>query len=184
MLKKFLIIAIIVAGGLMLGTIISISISEKDSTKSTNATTSPDSQKKATSPKGILKTDININPTTIKVTPENLDGGRDLDKIDKATVTLQYENQSSSDLKDIKVKFSNPEVKNISFAASDYSKFSPSETKSGLIYVFTVPDLKAGEKGMAKFLVFSGDVGTHIVIGEIKTNQGVIKINPVIFTVE
>lgn len=179
MSRKLLLLAIILSTLLLVGGLL---IDRLPGRKKTSQSPSlPNTQNVTT--KSDLVVALGVDPESVKTTAEDVEVAKDLSNVEKATLNITYNNNSTSPMTGIQV-----------LLTITGEKFGLGQTSTATIidklpvsnlaqYVLQVPDAKPQSLNSAKLYIFTKKKGSIKIQAEVKTSDGkVSKTNIVTFT--
>lgn len=167
--KALLVLAVIISG-FILGMYISDSPPEIKISSIFPAGKIQQTQKKSENSSGITAKLI-AQPTSIKQSGD-LDPATELEKIDKSSLDIEFENTTSSDLTGVEIWIITDSVNSTGVAmVSEETVFDKDKSRNNAM-VFKVPDVPRGDKHSTTIQYFIHEAGEASVHAEIKTKQG------------
>lgn len=167
--KKIAIVILVIVAGLMLGVILSGSLA---GTKIGDLFYSQPSQIKSSAKTETAGLNVRLaaSPSTIKAAAK-FDPVTELEKIEKTTLSITYENKTSSDLSGVEVWITSEGGNSTGVATiTEETKYSKTKSKENVM-VFQLPDLPKNSSNTASIYFFVRPAGDTIVYSEIKTKE-------------
>jgi hypothetical protein len=142
MLKKLLVPGIVIIAGLMLGIVISPLFSKQNKTNTATIPNNAQSPTNTVTNRTIsnfpIQLSIDLDKTSIKTYDKSRDITKDSVDIDKALLTVKYDNTTSNEMKNLKLWLNIPNDGRLDYADSDTvaANIKPNETVEAQIWIF------------------------------------------------
>jgi hypothetical protein len=121
----------------------------------------------------VLKTNSTVFPNIIYITPKSMNNN--LDKIDKATFTLNYVNTSDTELENVQLLLQAPPQSGLNFTNRYGSVLNKTASDlSSQNYVFDLPNIKAKGSKYISIYVTGSHPGRYTIMGRVRAINGSI----------
>jgi hypothetical protein len=173
MLKKLLVPGIVIIAGLMLGIVISPLFSKQNKTNTATIPNNAQSPTNTVTNRTIsnfpIQLSIDLDKTSIKTYDKSRDITKDSVDIDKALLTVKYDNTTSNEMKNLKLWLNIPNDGRLDYADSDTVAANKEDIIKTNLRVYDLPDIKPNETVEAQIWIFGKYPGVHTFSGEIKS---------------
>ncbi len=167
-LKKILIIVAVIIGGLMLGTIFSLSLPSSDKNQ---GNVFQNFQGKSSTSSNNLDVRVSADPSVIQSIGETRDVNQ-LPVTQQSLVSVTYTNNTSSDLTNVELWASGTGA-NFGFSGTKDATYDQDSKVENIKYsIFKVKDLKKGQSGTSILYFFSREPGNIKLDIAVKTKEG------------